>query len=126
MAQSPPTAGRDDAGRFGPGNPGRPRGARGRVSTRITAGILEHFERDTDSILDRILIHRTESYVGLLTRLVPADGSVVISPLEEASDEELRAKLSAIRAVSAGGGEARHVLREIESGLYGEAGRPPP
>jgi len=65
------TNGRAANGQFGPGNPGRPPGARNRASHRVVAAILEHFEADPKRILGTILFSHPNAYVSLLARLLP-------------------------------------------------------
>ena len=126
MTDSPSPAGRNGAGRFGPGNSGRPVGAQGRASARISLGILKHFERNSEVFLDRLLACHTPAYAGLLGRMVPRDGDAAPSAVDEASDRDVRTKLSGIRAAVAGGGDARDLLREVEALLYAPATAPAP
>ncbi len=118
MTKSPPPTGRDDAGRFGSGNPGRPFDARGRTSAKVALGILEHFERNSDALLDRLMVHHTPAYVGLLGRMVPRDSAVAASAVDGASDSNVRTKVNGIRIVVAGGGDERAMLREVEALLF--------
>ncbi len=118
MTKSPSPTSRDDTGRFGSGNPGRPFGARGRASGKLTLGILEHFERNSDALLDRLMVHHTPAYAGLLGRMVPRDGAVAPSAVDETSDKDVRIKLNGIHAVVSGGGDERALLAEVEALLF--------
>ncbi len=70
-------AGRDEAsGRFGPGNPGKPKGAkdtrRRRKRPNITLDILEHFHRHHGAFLSALSESDPAAYLRLLdTHLMP-------------------------------------------------------
>ena len=121
MTNSRSPAGRDDTGRFGSGNSGRPFGARGRTSAKIALGILKHFERNSDVILDRLMRDHPPAYAGLLGRMVPRDGAVAPSAVDEVSDSEVRTKLNSIRVVLGGGGDERALLVDVEAVLFSAA-----
>lgn len=43
---------RDDKGRFGKGNPGKPKGAASNASAKVKAAIVDFLEKNTDKIQD--------------------------------------------------------------------------
>jgi hypothetical protein len=110
-------------GRFGPGNPGRRAGSRNEASRRVVMGILEHFEKNRDAILDRLGGQYTPAYAGLLARLLPRQVELAPSPIDEVSDTEIARMLRGVRATVGGDcGDPRGVLIELEAILVGEKG----
>lgn len=43
-------SGRDDKGRFGVGNPGKPKGAASNASAKVKAAVVDFLERNTENI----------------------------------------------------------------------------
>lgn len=43
-------SGRDDKGRFGIGNPGKPKGAASNASAKVKAAVIDFLERNTENI----------------------------------------------------------------------------
>jgi hypothetical protein len=62
---------RDAGGRFAPGNPGRPVGAVGKASARVSHAILADFETHEDELLPRLRKWFVPQYVALISRLLP-------------------------------------------------------
>jgi hypothetical protein len=62
---------RDAGGRFAPGNPGRPVGAVGKASARVSHAILADFETHQDELLPRLRKWFVPQYVALISRLLP-------------------------------------------------------
>jgi hypothetical protein len=58
-APTDPFTGRQANGRFGPGNPGRPFGARNRASPRKVLEILARFEAGKKRLTDRLYAELT-------------------------------------------------------------------
>ena len=85
---------RTSDGRFGPGNSGRPPGARNRMSKRVALGILSHFEANQEEVLARLSRWWLPEYVRMVGRLLPRvpdeDG-----PDPEGLDDEDAAALAA-------------------------------
>ena len=112
---------RDALGRFGPGNPGRPRGARGRMSRQIALGLLHHYAEHEAEILARLNHGHFNVYMRLIGRMLPqgAKDEAAAPDLEALSPEETtrvtRAVRAALERVEAGAGS----LAEIEAALLG-------
>jgi hypothetical protein len=107
-------------GRFGPGNRGKPRGARGRMSRRVALSLLAYFENNEAMILDRMIgHHHLNGYMGLLGRLLPQgaenDGPdlAALEPQEAARITD--AVRTALVRIEAGKGS----LADIEAALAG-------
>jgi len=111
---------RDARGRFGPGNPGRPCGARGRMTQRIAFSLLRHYEENQEQILRTLTGYgNIHVYMRLIDRLLAQ------APCEDAPDLEAlpaedaalvaRAVRAALERVEAGEGS----LADIEAALDG-------
>lgn len=106
-------------GRFGPGNPGRPRGARGKLTRRIALGLLAHYEQHEAEILERLIRSHFDQYMRLIGRMLPPEPDAM--DLESLPPEDVaqitRAVRAALRRVEAGEGS----LADIEAALKGMA-----
>ena len=104
-------------GRFGPGNPGRPRGARGKVSRRIALGLLRHYEQHEAEILERLSRGHFDQFMRLIGRMLPHEPDE--TDLEALPQEEAiritRAVRAALERVEAGEGS----LADIDAALKG-------
>jgi hypothetical protein len=80
-----PDPSRDNDGRFGSGNPGRPPGARNKMSRRIALSLLRHFTENEAEILHRLSHAYLRDYMRLIGRMLPDD------PEAEAEEPEAQA-----------------------------------
>jgi hypothetical protein len=116
------TDGRDDKGRFGPGNPGRPRGARNRVNEAAEAIIENHLGEVAEKCIQLALEGNTACILALLKLRIPAlrQGSVqepiVLPPLETPKDAmaALRIIAEAVARADVDGSHARSLVVSIE------------
>ena len=105
-------------GRFGPGNSGRPVGARNRAPRRVVDGILAHFEARQEETLNLLARWWKPEYVRLVARFLPRPGEDESSADDAAAEaSRLAARLSSARAVLAKveAGTAR--LADLEAAL---------
>jgi hypothetical protein len=119
---------RDALGRFGPGNPGRPRGARGRMSRQIALGLLRHYAEHEAEILARLNCGHFGVYMRLIGRMLPegAQDEEAAPDLEALAPEDAarvtRAVRAALERVEAGAGSLAEVQAALETmGWSGEA-----
>ena len=109
-------------GRFGPGNPGRPRGARGRMTQRVALSLLRHFEENEAQILRALTSYdNIHIYMRLIDRMLaraPSEDAPELEalPAEEAANVAVSVR-AALERVEAGEGS----LTEIETALHGLA-----
>jgi hypothetical protein len=68
---SPRGPARHANGRFGPGNSGRPRGARSRMSSKVALGLLQHYAEHEAEILKRLNQFHFSDYMRLIGRMLP-------------------------------------------------------
>ncbi len=89
---------RDARGRFGPGNPGKPVGARNRMARRVAMSLLRHFTQREDYILQTLSAgHYLGVYARLLAPLLPKDLSDDDPDLEALAPEEAARVAGALR-----------------------------
>jgi len=118
---------RDTQGRFLPGNPGRPPGARSRMSQRVALSLLGHYLRHEADILSRLSRGHFDEYMRLIGRILPGGLDEDGLDLEALAPDEAARTTRAVRAAldRVEAGEAS--LAEVESALLGVggAGDPP-
>ncbi len=68
---SGPRPTRDENGRFLPGNPGRPPGARNRMSQQVAQTLQQHFSENHKDILGRLSLYHIAEYVRLIGIMLP-------------------------------------------------------
>jgi hypothetical protein len=113
-------------GRFGPGNPGRPLGARGRASHKVVMSILDDFEAHKVTVLAQLRAHNRESYFTTLLRFLPPLISDEPPGHEACSEPEAAAMLARARLVLSGGADPREALAELQAVLEGGPGADQP
>jgi hypothetical protein len=91
-------AGRDGAGRFGPGNPGRPRGSRNRRTHQLAMALLEDFHFNEEDNLNRMRQWFFADYLRLMGRLLPRRVMQVGPDFADYSAEETAMVVKAGRA----------------------------
>ena len=116
---APPSAPiRDANGRFGPGNPGRPAGARGRMSRRIALGLLRHYADHEAEILERLSRRYFADYMRLIGQMLPRDPGVEAPDLQTLPPQDAarvtRAVRCALERVEAGQGSLDDVQAALE------------
>ena len=97
---------------FQPGQGGRRKGARHRISTALLETIAKDFAEHGEEVVKITRIERPTEYLKIVASLLPRELEVTIGPLEQISDDELekliadaRGKLIDITPPNAGGGE---------------------
>ncbi len=107
-------------GRFGPGNPGRPAGARNKVSHRAAMAILEDFELRGKAVLERLRSEFTPAYFAVLTRLLDGQLQVDAPTADERSDAEAARVCRLARRAITLNQDPRTALIELEGALGGQ------
>ena len=82
---------RETSGRFVKGikgGPGRPKGARSRISETLLALFADHVETNAKDALDRLAARDPEAYLRLSISLMPRAGETI--PYSEMSDDEFQ------------------------------------
>jgi len=117
MSEKPALPGRHANGRFGPGNPGRRAGARGRLSHRAVMAILEDFQSHRGAVLDRMRIYHAPAYFAAMQRLLDRQLEVEVESFDEYSDDEVAHTYRLARSALNETANPRTALIELESAL---------
>ena len=117
---TPPLPARHANGRFGPGNPGRPPGARGRAAHGVTLAILEDFMVHKESALKNARFANPGTYLNAIVKLLPTQAAPEPPDVRDWSDADVDAALDRVRAALDGSRDSRDALAELEAALLGE------
>jgi hypothetical protein len=107
-------------GRFGPGNPGRPLGARNRKPQRLANAILEHFQEHQEAVLQRLNERFFPEYVRLIGRLLPKQVDFAAPRIGELTNKEAAEILMQVRGAVDRAESGEGCLADIEAALSGE------
>lgn len=91
--------GRDDAGRFAPGNPGKPKGARTKLGEQFLSALQEDFEAHGVEAIQAVRTERPQDYIKVIASLMPKDLNLNVNNLDDATDDELVQRLRDLEAV---------------------------
>lgn len=83
--------GRDDKGRFGPGNPGKPKGSRHALGEAFIKALHDDFVEHGPATIEQVRIEKPDAYVKVVASLLPKEFK--IETVSELTDEQLDAKL---------------------------------
>ena len=111
---------RHESGRFGPGNPGRLSGARGRRGSHVVDAILDDFIANKDSALKSARFINGAAYLNTIVRLLPVQPSIDGPDVRGWSDAEVDEAMAAVRKIFAIGGGARDQLIQVEAVMFGQ------
>jgi hypothetical protein len=98
---------RDEKGRFGPGNPGKPKGSRHALGEAFIKALHDDFAKHGVSTIEKVRDEKPEAYVKVIASLLPKEFK--IETVSELSDEQLDARI-------------RQLASLIEVGVAGAAG----
>jgi hypothetical protein len=98
--------GRAEGGRFGPGNPGRPKGSRNRMTNQLAMALLDDFWRNEEAIIEKARRWFFPQYVQLISRFLPRETQAPAPDFASYSPQERAALVQA----------ARGALAQIERG----------
>jgi flagellar biosynthesis/type III secretory pathway protein FliH len=93
-----------NAGSFKPGNPGgpgRPIGARSKLTELATEMLREDFEKHGADVIRRVRERKPEVYLASVVSLLPKQAEKIQSPLVDISDDELEQLEQHLREVRA-------------------------
>ncbi len=117
---TPPLPARYENGRFGPGNPGRRPGARGRMGHRVIMAILQDFMNNKEDSLWRARQVAGPAYLNAILKLLPAQDGFDPPDVQSWTDDEIDAALSQVRGALQRGGGARDALIDVAAVLMGD------
>ena len=99
---------------FQPGQGGRRKGARHRISTALLETIAKDFAEHGEEVVKITRIEKPVEYLRIVASLLPRELEITVGPLQEISDQELELLIERAReqhrlidiTPNAGGGEA--------------------
>lgn len=83
--------GRDNKGRFGPGNPGKPKGSRHALGEAFVKALHDDFEKHGVGTLARVREERPQDYMKVVASLLPKEFK--IETTSDLTDEQLDARI---------------------------------
>jgi len=98
------------ATRFQPGNPGRPKGARHKLSENFVVALANDFEKNGIEAIATVRVERPHEYLKVIASLMPKHVEVKDVALDELERDELAALVDAVR-------EARRARTSGEEGV---------
>lgn len=100
--------GRDEKGRFGPGNPGKPKGSRHALGEAFVKALHDDFQEHGISTIEAVRRDKPDAYVKVIASLLPKEFK--IETTSDLTDEQLDARIRALASL-------------IEVGVAGSPGR---
>jgi len=103
--------GRDEKGRFGPGNPGKPKGSRHALGEAFVKALHDDFVEHGVATIEKVRDEKPEVYMKVVASLLPKEFK--IETVSELTDEQLDARIRQLASLievgvagAARGGEA--------------------
>ena len=84
---------------FQPGNPGRPKGSRNKLSEDFVAKLYEDFTQHGQGAIEECRAKSPETYVKVIAGLLPKEMHISASPLEDMSADDIADALTRISAL---------------------------
>ena len=84
--------------RFGPGNPGRPKGSRNKLGEHFFKTLHDDFLQHGEEVIERVRKDDPSTYLKVVSGLMPKELEVK-RPVEEMSDDELAHLLDVARSL---------------------------
>lgn len=110
MPETTDENGRDEKGKFAPGNPGRPKGSRNKLGERFIADLQADWEEHGPEAIEEVRTSKPDAYLKVVASILPRDLNVNVNKADELTDDELIRRIrdidAAIRPFLASQGEA--------------------
>jgi len=84
-------SGRDEKGRFGPGNPGKPKGSRHALGEAFVKALHDDFVKHGVETIAKVREEKPDAYVKVVASLLPKEFK--IETVSELTDEQLDARI---------------------------------
>jgi hypothetical protein len=91
---------RDEAGRFGPGNPGKPKGSKHKIAESFLSDLQALWKESGADILEKAMTEKPMEFAKMVAGLVPRDLVVRHALEDEMTDDELADTIAALAAVA--------------------------
>lgn len=82
---------RDDKGRFGPGNPGKPKGSRHALGEAFVKALHDDFVEHGVAVIEAVRTEKPDQYMKVVASLLPKEFK--IETTSDLTDEQLDARL---------------------------------
>lgn len=89
--------GRDEKGRFGPGNPGKPKGSRHALGEAFVKALHDDFEKHGVETIAKVREDKPDAYVKVVASLLPKEFK--IETVSELTDEQLDARIRQLASI---------------------------
>lgn len=99
--------GRDEKGRFGPGNPGKPKGSRHKLGEAFVQALHDDFAKHGVGAIEKVRAEKPDAYVKVIASLLPKEFK--IETTADLTDEQLDARI-------------RQLAAALEIGIAGASG----
>ena len=100
---------------FQPGNPGRPKGTRNKLSENFFKALSEDFEVHGIAVLARVREEKPDIYIQTVAKLMPKEIKVE-RPMGEMTDSELADLVHSVREALSAAGSAGNGAKEAGGG----------
>lgn len=88
----------NEATRFQPGNPGRPKGARNKLQEDFLKDVLTAWEAKGASAIDDMIADKPGEFVKMVAGLMPKEATLTINDHSEMTDDELAERVRSLAA----------------------------
>jgi hypothetical protein len=82
---------RDDKGRFGPGNPGKPKGSRHALGEAFVKALHDDFVEHGEAVIQAVRTEKPDQYMKVVASLLPKEFK--IETTSDLTDEQLDARI---------------------------------
>jgi hypothetical protein len=121
----PPRSTHTPNGKFAPGNPGKPRGSRNRMTKGIAISLLAHYHANEAEFLDRLSQFFFSDYMRLLGRMLPRDDPTAGPELEGLAPADQARILAAVRGACDRIEAGEATLADVETALFSPSAEAP-
>jgi hypothetical protein len=101
MSEQPETTGEqraDIATRFKPGNPGRPKGSRNKLTEDFLKDVLDAWTDKGKAAVDSMIEDKPGDFVKMVASLMPKEATLTINDHSEMTDDELAERVRQLAA----------------------------
>jgi hypothetical protein len=100
---------RDNGGKFLPGNPGKPAGARNRLQASFVDAMQKEFDAHGADIIKIVRTEKPTEFLKILAGILPKEMLLTGDVVEDLSDDELKDAIAALRKLKgADAAKAKH------------------
>jgi hypothetical protein len=91
----------DHLTRFQPGNPGKPKGARHKLTEDFVKAMHDSFVAHGPETIEVVRVEKPDQYLKVIASLVPKDVNLNVSNVEDLTDAELAERIQSLAATLA-------------------------